>query len=221
MIKKRSIEKNEKYSKSEGRVTFLSIDSLLVDGLTPGEAVAFSIAHSKRNESSGFAFSIGSAFIAFFPYDRCVFGVAADELDKIFCIRNNFTRLVDARCFLDSVVDNHLSAFSVFGDSVERTGFRGDEGLRLVEFARIKLELSEGGAFVGDAQIVQLGSGGFVLVCGVGLTAFSADSVVESFEFHDALDGAFAGTALNGDRFFGGLITWAEHVIRILVILEF
>jgi hypothetical protein len=111
----------------------------------------------------------------------------------------------------------------MFRNSRKRTGFRRNQGLGFAEFPGVQLELSEGRTVIGDAQIVQFGSGGFVLIeTGVHcLTALSVDSVVESLQFHNALDGAFAGAALNGERFLCGLIIGAEHIIIIFVIFEF
>ena len=69
---------------------------------------------------------------------------------------------------------------------------------------------------------MQFGSGCFVLVeTGVHrLTALSVDSVVESLEFHNALDGAFTGAALNGERSLCGFIIGTEHIISVFVIFE-
>lgn len=94
--------------------------------------------------------------------------------------------------------------------------------MEFAEFAGVQLELSEGRTVIGDAQIVQFWGGGFVLVeTGVHcLAALSVDSVVESLEFHDALNGAFAGAALNGERFLCRFVIGAEHIIIVFVILE-
>ena len=51
--------------------------------------------------------------------------------------------------------------------------------------------------------MVDFRGGGFVLVLtGVkNFSALSVDSVVDFFEFHDALNGSFAGNALDSDSF--------------------
>jgi hypothetical protein len=51
--------------------------------------------------------------------------------------------------------------------------------------------------------MVDFRGGGFVLVLtGVqNFSALSVDSVVDFFEFYDALDGAFTGNALDSDSF--------------------
>jgi hypothetical protein len=193
----------------------------LVDGLASGETVVLSVPHSEGIESSGFAFAVGPAVVALFPDDWGIFGVAVYQFYEILCVQYYFTRLINAVCLLYSVVHNYLWAFSVFGNSGERVGLR-DEGMGFAEFAGVQLELSEGRTVIGDAQIVHFWGGGFVLVeTGVHcLTALSVDSVVEPLEFHDALDGVFAGAALNGDRFLGGFVIGAEHIIIVFVILE-
>jgi hypothetical protein len=65
------------------------------------------------------------------------------------------------------------------------------------------LELSEGRAIIRDPEMVDFRGGGFVLVLtGVqNFSALSVDSVVDFFEFHDALNGSFAGNALDSDSF--------------------
>lgn len=63
----------------------------------------------------------------------------------------------------------------------------------VIKFTWVQLELSERGTVIGDSEMIKLWCCGFVLILtGVhGLAALSIDSVVDSLEFHDALDGAF------------------------------